>query len=211
MIFCFCFMTIGLYNKKMTLQNKQRDGLIWAAAKLFRRQGYSGTGLRDILAASGAARGSLYHYFPNGKEEIGAAAVTAAGGLVTETFAELARQSDSPADFLHRYTELLVRWLEASKFRDGCPITTTLLETTPASRPITVAGQAVFADWLAVLAAMLARHGWPADRGAATATAIIAGLEGALMLARVQGSAQPIHDTAQALCILLEMPEKESL
>ena len=57
---------------------KQRDSLIWAAAKLFRRQGYSGTGLRDILAASGAARGSLYHYFPDGKEQIGAAAVTAA-------------------------------------------------------------------------------------------------------------------------------------
>ena len=189
--------------------SKQRDALIWAAAKLFRRQGYSGTGLRDILAASGAARGSLYHYFPGGKEEIGAAAVTAAGGLVTETFAELAKQAHSPADFLRRYTGLLVRWLEASNFRDGCPITTTLLETTPASRPITAAGQAVFADWLAVMAAMLARHHWPLARIPATATAIIAGLEGALMLARVQGSAQPIHDTAQALCALLETPGPE--
>ena len=64
-------------------KSRQRQALVWAAAKLFRRQGYSGTGLRDILAASGAARGSLYHHFPGGKEEIGAAAVTAAGGLVT--------------------------------------------------------------------------------------------------------------------------------
>ncbi|MBT5897125.1 MAG: helix-turn-helix transcriptional regulator, partial [Rhodospirillaceae bacterium] len=72
-------------------KNTQRQTMIWAAAKLFRRRGYSGTGLRDILAASGAARGSLYHHFPGGKEEIGAAAVTSAGGLVTETFAELAK------------------------------------------------------------------------------------------------------------------------
>ncbi|HJM91838.1 MAG: TetR/AcrR family transcriptional regulator [Alphaproteobacteria bacterium] len=183
---------------------KQRDNLIWAAAKLFRRQGYSSTGLRDILAASGAARGSLYHYFPDGKEQIGAAAVTAAGGLVTETFAELARQADNPTDFLRRYTDFLVRWLEASDFRDGCPITTTLLETAPGSGAITAAGQAVFADWRAVIEAMLRQHDWPAAQIAATATAIIAGLEGALLLARVEASAQPIHDATQVLCQLLE-------
>ena len=185
--------------------------MTWAAAKLFRRQGYNGTGLRDILHASGAARGSLYHYFPGGKEEIGAAAVTAAGGLVTETFAELTKQADSPADFLRRYTELLARWLEASKFRDGCPITTTLLETTPGSPAISEAGQAVFDDWQMVMEGMLRRHGWPADRLPGTATAIIAGLEGALMLARVQGSARPIRQTAEALCALLEAPAPESL
>jgi TetR/AcrR family transcriptional repressor of lmrAB and yxaGH operons len=182
---------------------KQRDNLIWAAAKLFRRQGYSGTGLRDILAASGAARGSLYHYFPDGKEQIGAAAVTAAGGLVTETFAELARVADSPADFLRRYTDLLVRWLEASDFRDGCPITTTLLETAPGSAAITAAGRAVFTDWRVVMEDMLRQHGWPAADITAMVTAIIAGLEGALLLARVQGSAQPVRDTTQALCRLL--------
>ncbi len=185
-------------------KSKQRQTMVWAAAKLFRRQGYSGTGLRDILAASGAARGSLYHHFPGGKEEIGAAAVTAAGSLVTETFQELANLSDSPADFLRRYTDLLVRWLEASKFRDGCPITTTLLETTPGSAAITAAGRAVFDDWSGVMEMLLARHGWPAERIAPTATAIIAGLEGALMLARVRGSSQPIRDTAEALCALLD-------
>jgi TetR/AcrR family transcriptional repressor of lmrAB and yxaGH operons len=185
-------------------KSKQRQTMVWAAAKLFRRQGYSGTGLRDILAASGAARGSLYHHFPGGKEEIGAAAVTAAGSLVTETFQELANLSDSPADFLRRYTDLLVRWLEASKFRDGCPITTTLLETTPGSAAITEAGRAVFDDWSGVMEMLLARHGWPAERIAPTATAIIAGLEGALMLARVRGSSQPIRDTAEALCALLD-------
>ena len=180
--------------------------MIWTAAKLFRRQGFNGTGLRDILAASGAPRGSLYHYFPGGKEQIGAAAVTAAGGLVTDTFVELAKQAASPADFLRRYSAMLSHWLEASKFLDGCPITTTLLETTPASVVISAAGQAVFADWQAVIEELLRRHGWPVRRVPAMATAIIAGLEGALLLARVQCSAQPIHDTTRALCSLLEGP-----
>ena len=68
----------------------------------------------------------------------------------------------------------------------------------------------MFDDWLEVMAELLRRHGWPADRISGTATAIIAGLEGALMLARVQGSAQPIHDTTQALCALLDMPDIKS-
>ena len=110
----------------MAIEKKsQRDSLIWAAAKLFRRQGYSGTGLRDILAASGVARGSLYHYFPGGKEQIGAAAVTAAGGLVTETFAELAKQADGPADFLRCYTAILLCWCAGWKrptFRMAAPL-----------------------------------------------------------------------------------------
>ena len=195
----------------MIRQSKQRDALIWAAAKLFHRQGYSGTGLRDILAASGAARGSLYHYFPGGKEEIGAAAVAAAGGLVTETLAELARQADSPVDFLRCYTGMLVRWLEASNFRDGCPITTTLLETTPGSAAIARAGQSVFADWQVVMEDLLRQHGWRADHVAPTATAMIAGLEGALLLARVEANAQPIHDMTQALCAILQADRTETL
>ncbi len=185
-------------------KSKQRQSMVWAAAKLFRRQGYSATGLREILAASNAARGSLYHHFPGGKEEIGAAAVSAAGGLVTETFAALAAEAANPADFLRRYTDLLVRWLEASRFQDGCPITTTLLETTPGSAAISEAGRAVFADWRRVMKDLLARHGWPAESIGPTATAIIAGLEGALLLARVEGSAQPIRETTDALCVLLQ-------
>ena len=185
-------------------KTQQRQAMIWAASKLFRRHGFSGTGLREILAASGAARGSLYHHFPGGKEEIGAATVTAAGGLVTETLAELARQAESPADFLRHYANLLVRWLEGSKFQDGCPIILTLLETTPRSAPISNAGHAVFTHWRAVMADMLAQHGWPPEQIASTVTALIAGLEGALMLARVESNVQPLRDTVQALCWMLD-------
>ena len=185
-------------------KTQQRQAMIWAASKLFRRRGYSGTGLREILAASGAARGSLYHHFPGGKEEIGAATVTAAGGLVTETLLELARQADSPGDFLRHYADLLIRWLEGSKFQDGCPITLMLLEMTPRSAPISFAGQAVFAQWRAVMADMLAQHGWPSEQIAPTVTALIAGLEGALLLARVECNAKPVRDTVQALCWMLD-------
>lgn len=185
-------------------RGKHRQALIWAAARLFRRKGYAGTGLSEILSSSGAPRGSLYYYFPGGKEEIGAAAVDAAGDLVSETLRKLAADADSPVDFLHAYTELLTHWMAASGYRDGCPITTTLLEMAPESAAITEAGRSSLATWREIVANLLLRHGWPDDEADQTATAVIAGLEGALLMARVEGSARPIEAMAQALGSMLD-------
>src|SRR5215831_4859322 len=56
-----------------------RDRILTAAADLLRRKGYSGTGLKDILKASDAPFGSLYHFFPDGKEQLGAEALRFSG------------------------------------------------------------------------------------------------------------------------------------
>ena len=56
-----------------------RDRLLDAAVDLLQRQGYHGTGLNELLERSEAPRGSLYHYFPGGKEQIGAEAIGRAG------------------------------------------------------------------------------------------------------------------------------------
>jgi AcrR family transcriptional regulator len=47
-----------------------KDKAIAAIAELFREHGYHGTSYSQIIKASGLGKGSLYHYFPGGKEEI---------------------------------------------------------------------------------------------------------------------------------------------
>jgi TetR/AcrR family transcriptional repressor of lmrAB and yxaGH operons len=64
---------------------KHRGPIVDAAVRLFRRQGYAGTGLNDIVDTSGAPKGSLYHYFPDGKASIAVAAVEEAGQRVVRT------------------------------------------------------------------------------------------------------------------------------
>ena len=49
-----------------------KDRIIDSSAELFRRQGYTGTGVKQIVAAASAPFGSIYHFFPGGKEELGA-------------------------------------------------------------------------------------------------------------------------------------------
>ena len=56
-----------------------RDAFVSSTAKLLRRQGYAATGLNEIVARSGAPRGSLYFHFPGGKQELALAAMEHSG------------------------------------------------------------------------------------------------------------------------------------
>lgn len=167
-----------------------KANLTYAAITLFRRQGYAATGLQQILAESQAPKGSLYHYFPGGKEELGAAAISVSGAIVTDTLQALAAEAVSFADFLSRYLYMLASWLEESDFRDGCPIATSLLECTPQSAAITAATTRVLEDWIQVIGGVLAAEG--AAEPYRRAGGVLAAAEGALMIARVQRSTRPL-------------------
>jgi len=188
----------------MAAAGKHRDAILAASVKLFRQRGYAGTGLADVVAESGAPKGSLYHYFPGGKTEIGAEAVQLAGETVARTLKTLAGESDGPGDLLTRYLEMLAGWMAQSGYRDGCPITTTLLETVPEQTAIRDAGAAAFAAWAEVLTDAATGAGIPEARAATLAQFAIAALEGALIQCRVSGSEAPLKLAAAELSALYE-------
>lgn len=173
-----------------------KDNLIRTAMRLFRRQGYALTGLQQIVAESGAPKGSLYHYFPAGKEALGEAAVTLAGGLVREMLEGHAAKHADPAAFLRAYCRTMAGWMEESDFRSGCPVATTLLETAPASPSITAAGAQAIDGWIDVIAGVLERAGAARREARTKAQLVVAAMEGALLLARVRRSTRPILDVA---------------
>jgi len=176
---------------------KHRDTLVRTAMRLFRRQGYASTGLQQIVAESGAPKGSLYHYFPNGKEALGESAIVLAGGLVREMLEELAARHREPAAFLRAYCKTMAGWMEESGFASGCPIATTLLETAPHSAAITAAGERAIDGWIEVIGGVLARDGVPAREVRSRAQLVVAAMEGALILARVRRSTRPILEVAK--------------
>ena len=171
---------------------KHREAILRAAMNRFRRHGYSGTGLKDIVKDSGAPRGSVYHYFPGGKPEIAEAAIRTAGGNVTATLKMLAGQRATPGDVVLGFAELIAGWMAESGFRDGSPMTTVLLEAAPDDELVTAAGREAFDDWRRVIAAGLKTGGATAERAETLALLSIAAIEGSLVQARVEGDAAPI-------------------
>ncbi|MEE4301735.1 MAG: TetR/AcrR family transcriptional regulator [Pseudomonadales bacterium] len=178
---------------------RHRERLVHTAIRLFRQKGYAATGLAEILEKSGAPKGSLYHHFPGGKLDVAAEAVRVAGAVVTATLEELLARTPDGAAFVTAYAELLAQWVSASEFRDGCPIATTLLETTPQATELARSGTAVFEDWCRVIGAAFERDGVDAAEARAHAELVVAAVEGALLLARVRRSVEPIGRVALRL------------
>lgn len=188
----------------MPAQPKHRSAIVQAAAGLFRRKGYAATGLNDIVERSKAPKGSLYHYFPRGKGQIGEAAVVSAGALVRRTLERIAaEQPDAPA-MIAEYVRWLGIWMEQSAWRDGCPITTVLLETAADDEAIRAAGLEAFAGWSAIIAGKIEADGCAPGRACVLAGFAISALEGSLIQARVERSAAPILTAGETLGLLFK-------
>ena len=183
----------------MTNAAKHKENLVRTAMRLFRRRGYASSGLQQILADSGAPKGSLYHYFPNGKEALGEAAVEMAGVLVLEMLSGLAARHRSPKAFLRGYSRTMAGWMEESGFQSGCPIATTLLETAPRSAAISAAGERAIDAWIEVIAGVFATAGVSPREARLRAQLVVSAMEGALILARVRQSTRPILDVAKMI------------
>ena len=180
-----------------------------AAVKLFRQQGFRGTALQDILAASGAPRGSLYFHFPGGKEQIGEAALALAAEATRQGIARAAEASESAEIFLLRLVRGMAAELERSDYKEGCPIATTALETAVQSEVLCTAARNAFQKWENEIKRGLERFGIETDDADLIATLVLSQLEGALLLARTYHSLEPMHRAEQAVKLLLLRVKKE--
>jgi TetR/AcrR family transcriptional regulator, lmrAB and yxaGH operons repressor len=190
----------------MAKGSDSKEKTLIAAARLFRRQGYHGTALHDILEAAGSPRGSLYFHFPKGKEEIGEMALTLAGEGVRQAIAAAAESSQTAEIFLTRIARGMAADLERSGYKEGCPIATTALETAAQSEALGAATGAAFRKWEQEIRRGLEHFGMPADDADAVATTVLSQLEGALLLARTYRSLEPMRRAENAVKLLASIP-----
>src|SRR5262245_60374539 len=186
--------------ERMPMANaaQHKENLVRTAMRLFRQQGYASTGLLQILAESGAPKGSLYHYFPDGKEALARAAVELAGELIAQMLSGLAERHKQPKAFVKAYCEVMAGWMEQSEFRSGCPIATTMLETAPHSPELTEAGVRAIDRWIEIVTSVFVNAGLSQREAKTRAQLLIATMEGTLLLARIRQSPRPIMDIATA-------------
>jgi AcrR family transcriptional regulator len=186
----------------MAKATDSKEKTLAAAAVLFRRQGFHGTALHDVLVAAGSPRGSLYFHFPGGKEQIGEAALNLAGEAVRSKIAHAAEASPNAETFLTGIARAMAADLEQSDFCNGCPIATTALETAAQSDVLRAAARRAFQSWEQEVARGLTRFGAKPDDAAVSATTILSQIEGALLLARTYRSIEPLRRAEAAVKLL---------
>src|SRR5438445_313415 len=131
-------------------------------------------------AEAHAPKGSMYHHFPGGKEQLVAEAITSAGRYVSDKISA----GGSAVEVAELLTDRLVRRLEKTEFADGCAIASSTLDVAPISPLVREACAETFADWQRVIAQHLANEGLDPEAAEGAATVAIAAIEGALVLSR---------------------------
>ena len=188
----------------MPRPDRSRAALVDAAALLFRRQGYAATGVNQILQAAQVKAGSLYHHFPDGKQELAAAVVDLVGGDIEGRLRGFLASDLAVADIVDAWIDLMSAGLSRDR-RDGCPIEPIATESVNASPQVRDASARAFGGWCLALADRLRADGWLTEDSEQTALAVIALLEGALILSRIAGYSAAL-DAAKAAARTLLSP-----
>ena len=181
-----------------------RDRILTATNELFRRHGFNGTSIKQITLAAQVPMGSLYHFFPEGKDQLAREAIETSGPAYEQLFEIIANEAASPADAITNFFEGAAEVLEATDFIDICPIGTVAREVASTNDSLRLSTAKVFAGWIAAVAARLEAAGVPGPEANGLATAIVASLEGGFMLARAARNTAPLLATGTAIRLLVD-------
>ena len=180
-------------------QSDARQKMLESAVALIRERGAANTSIDQILNHSGAPRGSVYHHFPDGRQQVIREAITSLRYGVHEMTQAVAGQG-----LLAAFDLFLVLWqqrLTESDFSAGCPVVAVTIES---DAELIDTAQQVFGSWRSALIDVATQQGVPPRRAASLATMIVASVEGAVILCRAERSIQPLKDVGRELRPIIE-------
>jgi AcrR family transcriptional regulator len=175
-----------------------KDRILDSSGELFRRQGYMGTGVKQILTEAGAPFGSLYHFFPGGKSELGAETVRRSGFLYGLLLGEFAGPEVPLAAGIRAFFAGAAETLVETDYADACPIATVALEVSSSDEEMRQACADVFNAWIAGGTERFVLEGLPRDRARTLVIQMLAALEGAFVLSRALRSTEPVELAGEA-------------
>jgi AcrR family transcriptional regulator len=181
-----------------------RARIIEASRALFMERGYSASGLKQISESSAAPIGSLYHFFPGGKEELAAETLRSSGAayqaLVEAVFDSAPDMVIGVRDCFEGAAEVL----RATDYADACPIATVALEVASSDERLRVVTAEIFESWLESATVRFERDGIEPVQARELATVLIAALEGGFLLSRAAKNTSAMDAIGKAMVELVE-------
>jgi len=171
----------------MPRKTDARDRAIATTERLFRIQGYTATGLTQILEESGSPKGSFYFHFPRGKIQLAEEAIDQYVGRRISVLRTIS--ANTPGDarrFIGELFHTFAAEMVASDFQYGC-LMQNLANELPALDPeLTARVARGFVDSTEIVVQHFRQCGFGPGRASATAASLVAALEGARTIARLE-------------------------
>jgi AcrR family transcriptional regulator len=164
-----------------------------SGAELFRRQGYTGTGVKQIASVANAPFGSLYHFFPGGKEQLGEEVIRSSGALYIQLFAAIALEAPDVLTAVADFFSGAAETLRETDYADACPIATVALEVASTNEQLRRATADVFESWIEAASEYFAAADIPRETARALAFSMLSLLEGGFLFSRALRSTEPLQ------------------
>jgi TetR/AcrR family transcriptional repressor of lmrAB and yxaGH operons len=179
--------------------------MLVSAAEVLRERGAAGVTIDEVLARSGAPRGSVYYHFPNGRNQILTEALEYAGEAITEVIDEAAAAGGMY--LVRQFVEFWEGLLVESDFTAGCPVVAAAIGSSEEEPQLCSVAGSILRHWRDALTRAFVADGFEEANAASLAVMCIASLEGAVVLCRSTRSVDPLRDVAQQVEFLVKSRE----
>ena len=182
-----------------------RTKMLVSAAEVMRERGAAGVTIDEVLARSGAPRGSVYYHFPEGRNQILTEALRYAGDAITATIDEAADRGAQ--SLLRDFVEFWESLLADSDFNAGCPVVAAAIGSASDEPQLTAEAGQIFDRWRTALSRAFLADGFDVSEAASLAVMSISALEGAVVLCRSTCNTEPLRDVHSQLEFLIKARE----
>ena len=179
--------------------------MLISAAEVMRERGAAGVTIDEVLARSGAPRGSVYYHFPGGRNQILTEALQYAGEAITGLIDEAAQNGGM--HLVRQFVEFWDQLLTESDFTAGCPVVAAAIGCAGEEPQLTTVAGSIFGLWRDALTRAFVSDGFDQPDAASLAIMCIASLEGAVVLCRSTRSVDPLRDVACQVEFLIKSRE----
>ncbi|MFF3569066.1 TetR/AcrR family transcriptional regulator [Nocardia jiangxiensis] len=182
-----------------------RARIITAATELMRRQGYGATTVKELTVTAGAPIGSLYHHFPEGKEQIAAEALRTSGAAYIQLLPLLMDPYDDLREAVPAAFTAAAADMEQSGWMNMCPVGTVAGEIADSRPALREVAAEVVESWIEQGTDYLVGRGVRRVPARELMVAMLGALEGAFILSRTLHSPEPLHAAGRAMSAQLEI------
>lgn len=180
------------------------SNILNATHELFREFGYHGTAMKQIIQVSGATAGSVYHHFPQGKDQLAEAVIRQSGATYQQLIDVVLDASPSLARGIAAVFKSAAKVLEDSGYIDPCPVGGVAREIASSHPELRAAAHGVLDGWVTSAAGTMAREVSDPAEAQDLATVFVAAIEGGFLLARTAQSPEPMLAIGRAMVRLAE-------
>ena len=180
-----------------------REKILTTASRLFQTQGYHATGLNQILKESCAPRGSLYYYFPKGKEELALESIKLASGFIQRKVKDILEKFSDPVEAIENIFKNLAIIIDEGDL-ENISIGLISLETYRSNEWLRQACEDVCEAMENIYTEKLIQSGFHKNKAKDIAILIQIMIEGAINISLTKKDTSPLLIVANQVSVLLK-------